>query len=80
MKTAISIPDATFDQVNKSAADLGMSRSEFLTRAAQRYLTELEASSVTAQIDDVLMRAGSDDSSSVAIAAGRRRLAAEDDW
>ena len=57
-----------------------MSRSEFFTKAAQQYLTQLDASSVTAQIDRALAVAGDDDSSSVAAAAGRRRLADESDW
>jgi len=29
MKTAISVPDETFDQAERRAAELGMSRSEF---------------------------------------------------
>jgi metal-responsive CopG/Arc/MetJ family transcriptional regulator len=40
MKTAISVSDETFDRVSRTASDLGMSRSEFFTRAAQRYLDE----------------------------------------
>ena len=51
MKTAISIPDDTFDRVEKSVAELGISRSEFVTRAARKYLDELEGLSITAQIN-----------------------------
>ncbi|HET6214119.1 MAG TPA: ribbon-helix-helix protein, CopG family [Micromonosporaceae bacterium] len=81
MKTAISIPDETFARAEQRAADLGMSRSEFFTRAAQRYLDQLEAESLTNQIDAAIDLVGDDDSAAIAVAAGRRRLAAlEDSW
>ena len=59
-----------------------MSRSEFFTRAAQRYLDELDAESVTRQIDAAMERLGTvDDSAAAAVAAGHRRLAdAIDEW
>ena len=44
MKTAISLPDDTFDRASQRATELGMSRSEFFARAAQHYLDELDAS------------------------------------
>jgi antitoxin MazE6 len=80
MKTAISLPDDTFEQATRRAEELGMSRSEFFARAAHRYLDELNAASLTQQIDEALQAAGADESSSVAVAAGRRRLAGEDGW
>lgn len=82
MKTAISVPDETFERVSRRAHDLGMSRSEFFTRAAGRYLDELDAESVTRQIDLALEAFGSgDDSGSTAVAAGRRVLdLGSDDW
>ncbi len=80
VKTAISVPDDTFEQVTKRAGELGMSRSEFFARAAQRYLEELSALSLTQQIDEALQATGADESSSAAAVAGRRRLADEDDW
>lgn len=57
-----------------------MSRSEFFTQAAQRYLKQLDASSVTAQIDHALAAAGDDDSAVAAAQAGRHRLTRESDW
>jgi hypothetical protein len=75
VKTAISIPDETFERVSRRAQDLGMSRSEFFTHAAARYLDELDAESVTRQIDLALDALGTgDESSSAAVAAGRRAL------
>jgi metal-responsive CopG/Arc/MetJ family transcriptional regulator len=79
MKTAISIPDETFEQVERYTASLGMSRSEFFTTAAQRYLAQVNEESLTAGVDAAVELIGEDDSSAAAVAAGRRRLA-EDDW
>jgi metal-responsive CopG/Arc/MetJ family transcriptional regulator len=79
MKTAISLPDTTFEQATRKAKELGISRSEFFARAAELYLDELAGHSVTSQIDEALLAIGLDESSAAAITAGRRRLA-EDDW
>ena len=75
MKTAISVPDEVFRQVDAKAAELGVSRSEFFTRAASKYLEELESQSLTNQINEVLELAGDDDSNAVAAAYGRMRIA-----
>jgi metal-responsive CopG/Arc/MetJ family transcriptional regulator len=80
MKTAISLPDDTYEEATRQAAELGISRSEFFARAARRYLDDLAEESLTQQIDEALEAAGSDDSWAVAVAAGRNRLAGEDDW
>lgn len=82
MKTAISIPDETFEKASRRAHDLGMSRSEFFSRAAARYLDELDAESVTRQIDLAVGTLGAGDDSSVdAVETGRRVLVDESgDW
>ena len=81
MKTAISVPDDTFDQAERRAAALGMSRSEFFTRAARRHMEELDAHSLTRRIDAAIDLLGVDagESSRSAVSAGRRVLAAGDD-
>ncbi len=61
MKTAISIPDAAFDRVRRHAIRLGMSRSEFFTRAAERWADELEDAELTRAIDEALELAGDGD-------------------
>ncbi|EQD43787.1 transcriptional regulator, CopG family, partial [mine drainage metagenome] len=66
-------------RVNRRASEMGMSRSEFFARAAERYLEQLDSASITAAIDQVLERAG-DDSGRDAVAAGRHRLAADSGW
>lgn len=82
MKTAISLPDETFDRVSQTASDLGMSRSEFFTRAAQRYLDELDTQSLTGQIDSALERLDLiDEAEAAAVAVGHRVLdAVGDEW
>ena len=80
MKTAISVPDDTFEAATRRAQELGMSRSEFFSVAARRYLDELDRASVTEQVDEALRAAGGDESAAAAVGAGRRRLAAGDDW
>lgn len=79
MKTAISVPDEIFSQVGSQAAELGISRSEFFTRAARQYLDQLARASLTVQIDAAIDAAGADDSGRAAAAAGRAFLAATDD-
>lgn len=81
MKTAISVPDETFERASQRASALGMSRSEFFTRAARRYLEQLDADSLTHQIDAAVAVMRDDDSAQTAVAASRRRLARnEDGW
>lgn len=82
VKTAISVPDETFERVSRRASALGMSRSEFFSRAAQRYLDELEAQSLTTQIDRALEALDvPDETQEIAVAAGRAVVAAtDDDW
>jgi metal-responsive CopG/Arc/MetJ family transcriptional regulator len=80
MKTAISVPDETFSEAERRAAALGMSRSEFFTTAARHYIRELDAQSLTGRIDAALALAGPDESSQDAVRAGRRMLAAGDEW
>jgi metal-responsive CopG/Arc/MetJ family transcriptional regulator len=82
MKTAISVPDDTYERASKRAQDLGMSRSEFFSRAAARYLDELDSGSVTHQIDLAVTAMGEADGSVAdAVDVGRRLLAtATDEW
>lgn len=82
MKTAISVPDETFEKASRRAHDLGVSRSEFFSRAAIRYLDELDAASITRQIDQAVdAQAQQDESALNAVAVGRQVLDdASGDW
>jgi predicted DNA-binding protein len=56
MKTAISVPDHTFRRVESRAAELKMNRSEFFSRAAERFLNELDEESLTVEINAAIKR------------------------
>ena len=51
MKTAISLPDDTFRRVDGAARRMGVSRSEFFARAAERWLDALQEDDITAAIN-----------------------------
>lgn len=79
MKTAISVPDETYQRATQKAQDLGMSRSEFFALAAARYLDELDSEPLTQQIDAAVDAASKgEDSNSDAADLGRRLLDADD--
>ena len=81
MKTAISLPNETFDRASRRAKELGMSRSEFFARAATNYLDELDAKSLTARMDTALdLIGGTDESAELAVNAGRGVLGDSDEW
>lgn len=82
MKTAISVPDDTFERAAKRAKDLGMSRSEFFSTAAARYLDQLDSEALTHQIDAAIETLGeADDAAADAVAVGHRVLGElRDDW
>ena len=81
MKTAVSMPDAVYERVTRSAAELGLSRSELLARAATSYLDQLEADSLTARINAALEQVGPDDELDDIVAAGKRQiLDSDEDW
>ena len=82
MKTAISLPDDTYERVTRRAGELGISRSEFFARAADLYIDELDRDSVTRAIDEALAtETDCDDSNADAVEASHRFLLADaDDW
>ena len=54
MKTAISLPDDTFRRVDAAAKRLGVSRSEFFARAAERWLEALQDEATTTAINQAI--------------------------
>lgn len=80
MKTAISVPEETFDRATRRAEELGISRSALFTEAAQRYLDELDSASITEQVDRALGYLESpEESAADAVSEGHRVLGAIDD-
>ncbi len=78
-KTAISVPDDTFERVERRTRELGWSRSEFYSRAAAQLLDALNADNITAEIDAAIVATDQDGSDSQIRAAGLKRLA-DVDW
>ncbi len=60
MKTAISVPDETFRRVEDAARRLGVSRSEFFARAAERWLDDLDEDHLTDAINAAVASAAPD--------------------
>jgi metal-responsive CopG/Arc/MetJ family transcriptional regulator len=54
MKTAISLPDETFRRVERAAKQMGVSRSEFFARAAERWLDDLDDEGTTEAINSAI--------------------------
>lgn len=81
VKTAISVPDQTYDRAERVAKKHGMNRSQFYSAAADRYAAELESADTTAAIDAAVDAANADTSSRFAVAAGARILdGADEEW
>lgn len=74
VKTAISLPDDTYERASRRAKELGISRSEFFATAATRYLETLDRESLTARIDQALELVGDDPDALLARQLGRRLL------
>ncbi len=53
MKTAISIPDAVFEQAEEAAKEFKMSRSEFYTTALREFLIEKQTTHITERLNQV---------------------------
>jgi predicted DNA-binding protein len=85
VRTAISVPDETFERVEKQVADLGITRSQFFTRAAEKYLDELEPRSLlTARINAAIDAGAVDKDLERDVSEHGRRmilaLTADDEW
>jgi metal-responsive CopG/Arc/MetJ family transcriptional regulator len=53
MKTAISIPDPIFDEAEKVAKRLKLSRSELYARAVAAFVEQQRASNITEKLDQI---------------------------
>ena len=56
MKTAISIPDHVFDEAEKLAQRLGMSRSELYANAVSEYIREHRGEEVTKKLNEIYQK------------------------
>lgn len=79
MKTAVSVPDDLFAQVDRLARRSSRSRSEVYSAALREYVARHAPDEVTASIDRVIV--GLDDSGDVAFGrAAARRVLSSDEW
>jgi metal-responsive CopG/Arc/MetJ family transcriptional regulator len=78
MKTAISVPDDVFSEVDAQAKKLGMSRSEFYVRAAVKELRAMGSEEVTAQLNAVY--AEIDSSLDPALRVAQQRSIRASEW
>jgi metal-responsive CopG/Arc/MetJ family transcriptional regulator len=62
MKTAISIPDELFQQVEAAAKDLGVSRSKLIQAALEEFLKRRRDAATTESINKYLAKHGAEPS------------------
>jgi metal-responsive CopG/Arc/MetJ family transcriptional regulator len=60
MKTAISIPESTFEQAEELARRLGVSRSRLFTIAVERFIESHVNADVTRRLNEVYSETSSD--------------------
>ena len=65
------MPDAAADRAKRVAKLAGMNFSEFMTKAAEEYADKLQAASTTEAINAAVQAIGDDDTSAIAVDAGR---------
>jgi metal-responsive CopG/Arc/MetJ family transcriptional regulator len=75
MKTAVSVPDELFAQVDRLARSSGRSRSEVYSAALREYVARHAPDEVTAGLDQVVEEIGDQGRDRFARAAARRTLA-----
>lgn len=79
MKTAVSLPDDLFAQVDRLARRSHRSRSEVYRAALREYLARHQPDEVTVTLDSVVAEVGSSSEGSFVDEAARRTLA-DADW
>lgn len=74
MKTAVSVPDELFAQVDRFARRSSRSRSEVYSAALREYLARHAPDEVTAEIDRVVAEVGDADDAAIVRAAAAQTL------
>jgi metal-responsive CopG/Arc/MetJ family transcriptional regulator len=78
MKTAISIPDTIFQQAEKAAQQMKMSRSELYTKAVASFLERHHAQDITGKLNEVYAKEAS--ALAPEFAAAQAAALATEDW
>lgn len=80
MKTAVSVPDALFERVDRLAKRAGRSRSEVYSAALREYVERHSPDEVTETLDRVIERLGASAPDDGFAAAAARRVFDATDW
>ena len=80
MKTAISIPDAIFEEAERVAKRRGVSRSELYAKAVDEYVKSERFLGVRERLDGVYGRDGEASRLDPALAAVQSVSLDQDDW
>jgi len=82
VKTAISLEEKLFDQVNKLATDMHVSRSKLFTLAIKDYLKKQEGKKLLAQLNEVYRDSPSKEEEiiSKAMHKKQRKIAEHESW
>jgi metal-responsive CopG/Arc/MetJ family transcriptional regulator len=80
VKTAISIPDAIFQEAERVAKRRGMSRSELYAKAVDEYVKSERLVRVRERLNVVYGRDGQESRLTPALAAAQSESLDQDDW
>jgi metal-responsive CopG/Arc/MetJ family transcriptional regulator len=81
MKTAISIPDELFKNVEKIARKLKIPKSQLFARAMEEYISKLNKDQITERLNKIYQRSDSDEilATDISISTLRKSLK-NDSW
>jgi metal-responsive CopG/Arc/MetJ family transcriptional regulator len=77
MKTAVSIPDSLYNEAERLAKGLRLSRSRLYARALERFIRESATRHVTAALDEVY---GKGQEADAFVDSAARRALEDEDW
>jgi metal-responsive CopG/Arc/MetJ family transcriptional regulator len=80
MKTAVSVPDDLFDQVDRFARGAGRSRSEVYSTALREYMECHSPDEVTEALDRVIAKVGRQAASDEFTRSAARRVLDASEW
>ena len=81
MKTAISLPDSLFQAAEKTAAKLGIPRSQLFAKALEEFIYNHEESEITEKLNEVYAKFNSgEDAHQLASLSALRGLTKDDSW
>lgn len=82
VKTAISLEEKLFDQVNKLATDMHVSRSKLFTLAVKDYLKKQESKKLLAQLNAVYSDSPGEEEKAISKAMHKkqRKIVEQESW